>query len=131
VICIDALVNVFVSNVVFTYKSGHDKLSLNLHACSKIQRATLFKDIFIVVKGNLALSCPLACLSVCLSMVLVEWISVKFCIWVGLQKSAEKIQVCVKSDKNNRHFACRSVVVDDYVFLLISPLISWTGKDVN
>lgn len=122
---------VFVPNVVYDLKIRAWQFVFEA-ACLFINlRGTLFRHICIVVKGNLALSRQSARLSTWCFVVPIEWIFVKFCIGVGLQKSVEKIQVCLKSDKNNRHFAFRSTFIDDYLFLLICLLISWTGKEVS
>jgi hypothetical protein len=93
-------------------------------------RGTLFRHICIVVKGNLALSCPSALLSTWCILVPIEWIFVKFCIGVRLQESVEKIQVGLKSDKitGTSHLDLHSLMT---LFLLIYLLINWTGKDVS
>jgi hypothetical protein len=44
----------------------------------------------------------------------------EICIGVGLQKYVEKIEVCLKSNKNNRHFAFSSTFIDDFISTYLS-----------
>jgi len=62
-------------------------------------------------------SCPLG-----VSWFPLNGLFVKFCIGVGLQKSVEKIQVCLKSDKNNRHSTFRSAFIDDFISTYLSAI---------
>jgi len=59
------------------------------------------------------------CLHVCMGKNLISTILILmiFDIWVFFQKSAHKIQVSLKSDKNNRYFMWRTEYFYDNVSL--------------
>jgi len=60
------------------------------------------------------------CLSAWNSAAVIGWIFVKFDIWVFFETSVEKIQISLKSDKNEGYFIWRLIYVFDHISLISS-----------